>query len=356
MAIPKNALYIAGEREGIKDVPQGIKNFLRRKGVESKNTLEAYTKDINDFFMAMHMKEIDELTVYDLIFEREDIETYQTFLKNENYNGASVNRKVATIRSLFNHFQSNNYFYYNTEGRKVMITGNMFTDLDNLSTNDSEGSGMLYDNEVKMMLEKAKSLPNGVEKSLALELLSVTSFRVDSIVKLKFSNFRNEKGTWIIRIVEKQKVNEKPIRTDLYERIVNENNKRQDLMYDNDKVFSFKSTKTIDRTVDELVKLCGIEVERKITPHSFKKYGMYEVFLITNGNFEEVANQGNHSSYETSQKYYLQFRKDFSAMPCLMIGQEIDFTKFEEMSKEDILNLIKNSSRGVQFQLLSQIK
>jgi integrase len=355
MAMPEKALYTIGSRDELKNVPFGVRNFLNRKGADSENTLIAYEKDVTDFFMAMHKKDIDQLTVYDLIFEQEDIERYQSFL-GEHYKGASVNRKINTIRSLFNHFEANKYFYYDKKGDKVFITASAFLDIEPFKTNDSEGSGMIYHDEVKAMLEKAKTLPNGEEKALALELLSVTSFRVSAVVDLKWSNFRKEKDTWVIKVVDKQKIHEKPIREDLYERLVNENNRKNDLLSDNNKVFSFKDRKTLERTVNEVAKLCGFDEDRDITPHSFKKYGMYEVHLITNGNFEEVAKQGNHSSYETSMRYYMQFRKDYASMPCLMIGQEIDDTIFDELDREQIVNLLKNSSRAIKFQLVNSIK
>jgi integrase len=356
MAMPEKALYTVGSRDELKNVPFGISNFLNRKGADSNNTMIAYEKDVRDFFMAMHQKTIEQLTVYDLTFEQEDIERYQMFL-GEHYKGASVNRKIGTIRSLFNHFEANKYFYYDKRGSKVFITNSAFIDIDPFKTTDSEGSGMIYNDEVKMMLEKAKTLSNGIEKSLALELLSVTSFRVEMIVQLKWSNFRKEKNTWVLKVIDKQKEHEKPIRTELYERLVAECEKKDMFkVNDEEKVFSFKDRKTIERTVAEVAKLCGFDEDRDITPHSFKKYGMYEVHLITNGNFEEVARQGNHSSYETSMKYYMQFRKDYASMPCLMIGQEIDDTIFEQLSHEELVNLLKNSSRSIKFQLMNSIK
>jgi hypothetical protein len=43
-------------------------------------------------------------------------------------------------------------------------------------------------------------------------------------------------------------------------------------------------------------------------------------------------------------------------MPCLLIGQKVDTTPLEELSHEELINLVKNSSKGLQYQLLNNLK
>jgi len=43
-------------------------------------------------------------------------------------------------------------------------------------------------------------------------------------------------------------------------------------------------------------------------------------------------------------------------MPSLLIGQKIDTAPLEELSKEELLELITSSSRAIQFELLNKLK
>lgn len=325
-----------------------IVKFLDRLAIDSENTMTEYKRDIERFFRLMLGKETSELEVKDLDIKKIDIEGYQTFLLEQGYKASSINRMLASVKSLYNSFEENGFKYKDSGGDINYIKAAPLS-VDKLNTNDSKSYGVIEHDEMKEMIRRAKyMLPNGEEKSLVLELASVTSFRLEAIVELKWSDFRLEKDTWVVLTLDdKGQINEKSIRTDLYERLV--------ATKKDDKVFHMVS-RTVERIIEALVKEMKIDPDRNISFHSIKKYGIMEVWMATGGDMIKTAGQGNHKSFETTKKYYMMFSKNYSVMPSLLIGQEIDINPIKEMSKEGIIALIESCDREMQFALLNKMK
>jgi integrase len=324
-----------------------ISKFLDRLSVDSASTSVEYKRDIQKFFKLMLGKELNELEVRDLDIKKIDIEGYQTFLLDYGYKASSINRMIASVKSLYNSFEENGFKYKDDNGDNIYIKSAPLN-VDKLRTNDSDSYGMIEHEEMKDMIRRAKYMPNGVEKSLFLEFASVTSFRLEAITNLDWNDFRKESDTWVVKTLDdKGKVHEKSIRTDLYERML-ETKK-------DDKVFHMTS-RTIERVIETLVKDMNIDPERNIKFHSIKKYGIMEVWMATGGDIIKTAEQGNHSSFETTKKYYMMFKKNYASMPSLLIGQEVDINPIKEMSKDELIALIESCDRELQFSLLNKIK
>lgn len=327
--------------------------FLNRlnvgNGDKLKSTAADYERDIKKFFKLMLRKELNELTIPDLFVMRKDVEEFQTFLGNQGLKSATINRNVNSMRSLYKFFEESGmkYRFRDADNEWVYIKSSPWN-VDPVVLNDSESYGMYNHDEVVAMIELAKELPNGEEKSAAIELASVTSFRIEAIVTLKYSQFRKEGDTWVAKTIDKKKIHEKSIRTDLYERLLAMKKEGDD------KIFHM-STKTLERTIETLKTKLGLE-DRNLSFHSLKKYGIGEVYMITDGDRLATASQGNHSSFETAEKYYLMFSKNYATMPSLLIGQKVDTAPLEELSKEELLELITSSSRAIQFELLNKMK
>lgn len=311
-----------------------------------ESSAKEYERDIKRFFKLMLGKELNELKIQDLYFLPKDVKKYQNHMISVNYKSATVNRSIASMKSLYSFFESNKYKFIDENGETIHITADQF-DVKKIHNNDSNSYGIYSDSEIKELIELAKTLNNGERKSLAIELASVTSIRIEAVANVKRSDFRKENDTWVVQVVDKDTPHVKPIRDDLYERLMN--------VAVDDKIFDM-SSRTLERDLKTLNTRMGLDPDRNLTFHSIKKYGINEVFKITGGDIMETANQGNHKSFETAMKYYMEFNKDFSKMPCLMIGQEVDTSPLDALSHEELLNLIKNSERGLQYDLISNLK
>jgi integrase len=327
--------------------------YLKRlnvgNGEKLASTAAEYERDIKKFFRLMFNKDLSEITIPDLFVMRKDVEEYQTFLVNHGHKSSTINRNIATMRALYKFFEENSMKYRFKDGDETVYIKASAWNVEQVEMNDSESIGMYVHEEVVQMIELAKELPNGEAKSLAIEFASVTSFRIDAVVNIKFSDFRKEGDTWVVKAIDKKKVHEKSIRTDLYERLLK-------LKTPEDNRVFHMTSKTLERAVSALNEKLGLDDDRNLSFHSLKKYGIGEVYMITGGDRLATAAQGNHSSFETAEKYYLLFSKNYATMPSLLIGQEINTAPLEELSKEELLVLIKFSSRSIQYELTSKIK
>src|SRR5690606_41435424 len=81
-------------------VADAIEVFLKRKGQNSINTRRTYEKAIKAFFQDMRGKELDELTVEDLVFGNQEIEEYQVGLK-EKFKSSTVNTRMFALKSCY---------------------------------------------------------------------------------------------------------------------------------------------------------------------------------------------------------------------------------------------------------------
>lgn len=340
----------------IKNVVKGIYNFLHRinigHGTDLQGTAEAYERDIKRFFKAMWGKELNKLEIEDLYILPEDISRFQTYLVNTGFKSNTVDRNINAVRSLYNYFEENEYCYkYEYEPGKfewVYITSKIFKGIKRVDIDDKETYGPFVHDEMTNMIELAKTLDNGETKSLAIELASVTSFRLEAVANINKSNFFFKDNTWVARVFEKKAENVKAIRTDLYERLM-DNAKDRENLFD-------CTSRTLQRCVDQLIDMMGLDKsERNLTFHSIKKYGINEVAMMTKGDMKAISMQGNHASFETTMRYYLAYTNDYSKMPCLQIGQPIDVTPLHSLTQEELIKLIESSSRSTQYELLHGI-
>lgn len=331
-------------------VHQDIMAFLKNKNIGNGDKLQGtaaeYERDIRRFFQVMLNKTTNQLTIEDLDIVKSDVLRFQTFLVDNGYKSATVNRNINTMRSLYSFFQDNpkKYRYKDEHNEFTQITTSPFN-VDDVVLNDAKTYGMFTHEEMKQMIELAKELPNGIRKSMAIEFASKTAFRIESVCSITKKDFTKEGNVWVAHTIDKKKPHDKPIEEEFYNRLM------QDV---EDKVFDF-STKTLERVIKELTEKMELDPDRNLTFHSIKKYSMGEVYYITKGDPLAVAKHGNHSSFETSMKYYLLFANQHENNPALLIGKELDLTPLEQMSKEELLELISKSSRSVQYELLSTV-
>lgn len=347
--LKQNVVMLQRRNRDNRSVGEEIYKFLGRHNIGNDLKLEGtaaeYERDIKRFFKSLIGKDINQLTVQDLDLLPMHIEEFQLFMVRSGYKSNTVNRNIDSVRALYGFFASNRYRYQDESGEWIYILQSIFNDIDKVDLNDVDPYGTFTHNEVQQIIALAKKSENGIRKSLAIELASVTSFRLEAIVSLNIKeDFRRENGVWVAKTIDKKKPHEKAIREDLYDRMKN-------LSDPSGKVFNF-TIRTLQRAVESIIEEMELDEDRNLTFHSLKKYGIEEVYHITNGDSKAMADQGNHASYETTQKYYTAFEKDFSKMPCLFIGQDIDTSKIQDLSKDQLVQLIFSASRSTQYELL----
>jgi site-specific recombinase XerC len=341
----------------IVSVGQMFESYLRNKEKNSPNTAKVYRIHIEQFFYYMTGKEVSQLVHKDeddsdILFTNIEITDYKNDLLDGNVPSydkhgnprfkkmcaSTANTKISAVRS----------FYEYISGSIKEINLNVFN-IDR-AKGQTESSGYLSYEEAMQMSELAKSLDDGEEKSCLIELATYTSIRLSALLNLKTNKIIKKQDEWVVEVFDKgQKFDEKPIRDDLYQRLILLSER-----YDDGTIFDISKKRTFQRTVDQLAHTIGIN-DRHITFHSLKNVAINWI-IETTGNIVEGAKQGNHKDINTTFKNYVNKQKNFKAMAGVQMGKEKDYSKLESLSTEQWLELIKKCPDSVQVAIMNKAK
>lgn len=311
-----------------------IQKYLRSLGNKSGNTEAAYENDIRQFFLIMKNKEIENLTHEDILLSNEDMVQYQTFLcrdyigsrTGKRLKNASISRKIESVISLYKYLFKNR-LGVNPEELRV----------DKLP-DDTETRGILTVEEVEKMISCSK-----YEDLAALMMLALrTGLRKEALLELKWSQIKpihDKEQMYLITTIDKGKKVEEEIHQIMYDKLIS---------IKSDEVFVFITPlSTMDYRFNKLRDTMKFPRERKISFHSIKKAGI-EYTLDATGNLYLAQRQGNHSSPTTTANSYLRKERNFMGTALdVCISDDI----FDEMTKEELVSLLKNASGGMKHKL-----
>lgn len=335
----------------INTVFDDITTFLE-EDISNENSRKAYKKDIEDFFWITRKRKLHELKEEDLTYSYNDVLKYRRDIKKKytksidgedvvNHN--TVNRKISTLASLYKYLLKNNYD----------VNANAF----NLKTLNGKKTlrktGFMTIEEAEQVIEKAKELPNGEEKSLCLELLYKTSIRVNDICDLKWKNIKKhaDQDLYVINIIGKSdKEDTKAITNEFYNRLAQ---LKDEKTMQKDNVFSFLKL-TAQRAFNEVVDLLEMNrSERKLSIHSMKKV------LINNelkkGNVLGAARQGNHG-LEVMHRHYFEMSEDYTNSPGIVIEREDRGLDWENFSREELIAALKETGYETQLSVYGKLQ
>jgi len=300
-----------------------------------KNTRTAYEYNYRQFFSYMRGKDLEEITEQDLIVRKSEVMEFKSFLREKDYGEGSISQKLNSLRSLYRYLQG--------EELSVNLNPEVFSFKD--GKHKVRERDILTSDEMWEMIELVKNERKGLLKSLFLEFAWKTAYRKDALLNIKWSDFKWNGEVYVVEVWDKGKLHRKSIDKEFYDRLVS----GIGMNSNDDKVFKLDS-KTPNAMISRLVDKLGIK-DRYIVFHSIKKSSINEVKQMTNGDLDAMEHQGNHSK-ATSLKYYSVSKDDPSRYPCLFIGKEVDLSKLENLSKEELLDLIKRSGKITQMKIL----
>lgn len=321
-----------------KNVWSCLSTFLTRTGQNSKNTRLAYERAIRDFFLTMRNKDIEHLVESDLIFKKSQIETYQVSLR-EKFKSTTVNMKMSALKRTYTKLQD--------YGFDVQPS---WFDLDRYSEHDKEGYDSMTMEEVQEAIELLSNTRKGAEKALFVEMAFVTAFRKESIRSMTFENIYNRDGEWVIEVIDKgNKKSSSKITQDFYERLLDF--KRIENKSDDDRIFIL-TNKTIRRMIEYIRENMDFG-QRRIVFHSLKKASIEEVALRTGNDLKAMQAQGHHANIQTTLDHYMS-NKTIDDMTAVDMHYEPPVDEFSNMSKEELVDMLKNAPRDIQIKLLKQ--
>lgn len=311
------------------------------KGFESKHTSENYERGLRKFFQWFKGKDLELLTREDLYIRNADVLKYRNFLKEildeegeRQYTNTSINNVIAAIQSLYVFLEKNDY-----DVKSVTTRINPLAD-------DSVRCGALYTHEAEKMADIIVATVKGVEKSALIRMAYTTSFRKDSLRKLEWNDIVKHPSNKYYEVTVIGKCGKKhtvPISEDLYQYLLKIKDQKYYARYNDNKIFHL-STGAIQDMMTYLKDKLGISEQRNVVFHSFRNVAsMY-------GTLEEAKEHYNHSSYNVTEKYRHK-DNDMSNSLSLRIGEKIEDGVFEELSKEELIQLLMRQNEGVIHQM-----
>jgi len=318
--------------------------------LESENTRKTYLKGINDFLLFLFNKKIENVTKDELINSSINYQTmvrYKVFLSENGSEGQTIRTKIYSVISWLTYLYKAEYSLPNPIQlrleRKVMP-----------KINDNNGSKPFTHSEMTKMIEKANNYANGKAKSILLELAYMTSWRKEALLNIVVKDIyklKDKNNYYLVDCVDKgQKQDTKPITLEFYERINSLIIERG--LKDDDKIFDFTAM-TCDRLIDALKKDLNIRGDK--TFHSIRKSSINRVLDLTD-NLILAKKHANHESIVTTEKFYIKNNLDFSDNVALFLMNSIDDTKFDNLTREELLNLVKGSEDKIKFSLLTKLE
>lgn len=316
-------------------VYEDIRTFVSK--FESKNTQSNYERSIRSFFMWFAQKSIEMLQKDDLHVRNADVVKYQVYLRNHeaDYTNTTINNMMAAIQSLYEFLEINEYGV-NSKYVKVDVL-----------PDDSESAGSLFFDEAERMGYLVKKQTKGQEKSALIRLAYTTSFRKSSLLKLEWPDIKKnpEADHYLVTTVGKGgKKHTVPISAELYEELLLIKDQKYYEKYNDNKIFHLSKT-TIQNMMDSLKIEMGIHEERNIVFHSFRNVA------ASYGSLEEVKEHLNHSDINTTNKYYRHKMKDYSQSISLRMDDKFEDEVFDMLSKDELIQLIKQQSIGTIMQM-----
>lgn len=319
-----------------KNVWNCINTFLNRAEQNSKNTRDTYERAIREFFRTMRNKELENLVEEDLIFTKPQIETYQTNIKNK-YKASTVNNKISALKKC----------YTKLEDYGFDVKPSWFV-LDRYTEHDKEGYDSMTHQEVIEVINLVSTTRKGFEKALLIRVAYATAFRKSAIQNLKWTDITNRDGQWFIKAIDKgNKIDHKKISDDLYDELM-----KQKELIGGEKIFKL-TNKSINSMMNYIRENMDFG-ERNITFHSFKKSSIKEVALLSNWDLKAMQRHGNHASVTTTLNDYME-EKSLNDLIIVDTNYKVPTEKFDELSKDELLALVKNTDRNTQIKLLKEI-
>lgn len=325
--------------EDDKNVWRCLDTFLTRVGQNSKNTRNTYEKAIRDFFMDMRGKKIENLVERDLIFTKNQVESYQVKLK-EKFKGTTVNTKMSALKKTYMKFED-----YGFDVRATWF------DVDRYSEHEKESYDSMTFDEVMKAIELIKETRKGEEKSLFIEMAFVTAFRKESLKTISMNSiYKHNDGEYVVEVIDKgNRKSKNKISKDLYERLYSFAKSEEKGL---DESIFVLTNKTIRGMMNHIRKNIDFG-KRRIVFHSLKKASIEEVALQTGYDLKAMQAQGHHASVQTTLDHYMS-KKTVDDMEAVDMYNEAPVEEFESMSKEELVEMLNNAPRDIQIKLLRQ--
>ena len=335
----------------VNSVYNDIQIFLNRY---KENTAREYKRDIDEYFMFMNGKSLEQLIQDDVEYvyvgERKEklllkhAEEYKNYLKSKHIDkDATVMRKIASVRALYKFLAANGYqapyIVFDTKGLN----------------NNPNSYDVLSKEQVERLAELAlEEEYYADELHVFIYLAAQTSVRVSALLDLTWDdvNYNEDAKFYEVKVVDKRDDHRKcPVDKWLYNKM-----KKLNDSSDSNKVFPNLKMNYINKVIRRIAYgKIGISQKLRIVSHSLRKSApTYEI--KTTGDIKRGMLQTNHKSVETFMNTYVDNTVNYNELAGIRMFRKMDEGLIDLVNKEELVELLKKTNPNAYQQLLIEIQ
>jgi integrase len=214
--------------------------------------------------------------------------------------------------------------------------------------------GILNQTEAELFAETSLSEREKPYLKRMLILVAVrTSFRIDELLNLRWSNFEEVDGVFKVSILGKRgKLVSNAISAKLYNELLKLKEINKQTKWDGDSEIVFQiSEKAVNKMMDRLREKLNIDPSRNVCFHSFRKVAINWELENSNGDIRKAAQQGNHSSIETTYRNYIDHTRDYSQAAGVRMDETLDLSFLDNLTVEDFREFVLQGNYKLQSDL-----
>lgn len=320
-------------------------------GLEAENTVTRYRKAIERFISKQYdgipLQHVQESHFNDLTYT--DMYRYRNYLRRKGYAASTVNNEMTALFNLLkelNKIQREDGSYPYSLNVDQLRTKT-------LRVREVNSSGDITWEEVDDWISyiQESDMANKNNKWIFLHIARITALRKEALANLIYRDIRKSGDTWQIKSTLKGKTTTVSIKNEDADLLFSLWKNRDDK---NEKVFKL-STKTMERTFNEIKNVFNIPEERNVTIHSLKGLSIYESYLASGKNILVAQKHGNHSSLETTYGY-VKSREDNSIQPSLYMGKTFNDDCIEGITDDQWKSIFNKLSRSAKYEIINTAK
>lgn len=278
-----------------------IENFVSTKVLDkgiTSNTITAYKKDLNLFTNWCLNNQISLIEV-----QKKDINLYIHFLKEQNLNSSSINRKLSVIKSFYDYLYQINLINFNE--LKTIVTQKLEKNLPKL----------LSEKEILHLIDKSKEIyAKNPTKNISylriqviLEILYSTGLRISELLNIKINQVANIKDKLYIngkgnkqRLVIFNK-NALDLLKNWISIMIKNNKNKNSYLFENIHNIKVISRQQIYKDLKKLALKTNTDVE-KLSPHSIR-HSFASHMLNRGADLRSIQKLLGHSDISTTEIY-----------------------------------------------------
>ena len=278
-----------------------IENFVSTKVLDkgiTSNTITAYKKDLNLFTNWCLNNQISLIEV-----QKKDINLYIHFLKEQNLNSSSINRKLSVIKSFYDYLYQINLINFNE--LKTIVTQKLEKNLPKLL---SEKEILhLIDKSKEMYVENPTKNISYLRIQVILEILYSTGLRISELLNIKINQVANIKDKLYIngkgnkqRLVIFNK-NALDLLKNWISIMIKNNKNKNSYLFENIHNIKVISRQQIYKDLKKLALKTNTDVE-KLSPHSIR-HSFASHMLNRGADLRSIQKLLGHSDISTTEIY-----------------------------------------------------